>query len=169
MSLRVSRSLRWGAITASSERFRQEGSMPTQESILVKPAKKNSHVTEYLEYYLSLPSPNFAVLINGDWGVGKTYLVKTFLKTWKSDRDYLYVSLYGVKTLEDIDTALLEATFAVGMETAGVKGASAILAGLRDLPKSIPADYSSLLMSPTTLSRPSTCLTTLSASTQLSP
>jgi tRNA A37 threonylcarbamoyladenosine biosynthesis protein TsaE len=42
---------------------------------------KNPHVWEYLNYYVSLPhSPHYAVLISGSWGIGKTYLVKEFLR-----------------------------------------------------------------------------------------
>lgn len=40
--------------------------------------KNNYHVISYLDYYLSLNSPEYAVLINGDWGIGKTFLMKEY-------------------------------------------------------------------------------------------
>jgi len=43
--------------------------------------ENNKHVWDYLEYYLRLGhAPGFAVLVSGPWGVGKTYLMKAFLK-----------------------------------------------------------------------------------------
>jgi KaiC/GvpD/RAD55 family RecA-like ATPase len=56
----------------------------------------NAHVVEYLTYYLGLPfPPNYAVLVNGAWGVGKTFLIKNYLKqNIHSERKFVYVSLY---------------------------------------------------------------------------
>ncbi len=74
----------------------------------------NDHVWDYLTYYLGLPhSPNFAVLLSGPWGVGKTFLVKRFLaKNFDDQKDqYVYISLYGLSSLEEIDDALLQAIF----------------------------------------------------------
>jgi hypothetical protein len=75
---------------------------------------KNDHVWDYLTYYLGLPHPpNFAVLLSGPWGVGKTFLLKRFLaKHFEGQKDqYVYVSLYGLSDLEEIDDALLQAIF----------------------------------------------------------
>lgn len=74
---------------------------------------KNPHVWEYLAYYLSLPhSPHYAVLISGPWGIGKTYLVKEFLRqNADKTKKHVYVSLYGLSTVEEIDDALFQAAF----------------------------------------------------------
>jgi predicted AAA+ superfamily ATPase len=61
--------------------------------------KSNKHVWEYLNYYLGLGhAPCFAVLLSGPWGVGKTYLLKKFLKErfGNDAAKYVYVSLYGL-------------------------------------------------------------------------
>ncbi len=74
----------------------------------------NRHVWDYLTYYLGLAhAPCFAVLLSGPWGVGKTYLLKAFLKDrFKEDvADYVYVSLYGLSSIEEIDDALFQAAF----------------------------------------------------------
>jgi hypothetical protein len=78
------------------------------------PSDKNIHVSDYLSYYLALPySPNYAVLISGPWGVGKTHLIKEFLRREFDQKElkYVYVSLYGLSSLEEIDEALLEAIY----------------------------------------------------------
>jgi GTPase SAR1 family protein len=50
-------------------------------------------------------------MITGPWGVGKTYLVKKFLKDHLEDNTYVYVSLYGLTTREELDTAVFQACF----------------------------------------------------------
>ncbi|MFI0471650.1 P-loop NTPase fold protein [Halomonas sp. HMF6819] len=117
----------------------------------------NNHISNYLGFYLNECSPGYGVLINGGWGVGKTYyikkylldseLVKASLKSHPFLRDntgsfkkiidsckkkmkmasyepnddfsrmnledsedikkrYIYVSLYGLKSTEDINKAI---------------------------------------------------------------
>lgn len=68
----------------------------------------NNHVTDFLEYYCKLPvAPEYAILIKGSWGSGKSYLVDQFLQDFQEknkDFKFLKVSLYGVESLEDIET-----------------------------------------------------------------
>lgn len=35
-----------------------------------------THLTDYLSYFQTLKSPGYAVLVTGDWGVGKTHQVR---------------------------------------------------------------------------------------------
>lgn len=74
---------------------------------------KNRHVKEYLAHYVSFPhAPGYAVLLNGPWGIGKTFLVKEFLKGhFEKMSDYVYVSLYGLSTISDFDIALFQAKY----------------------------------------------------------
>jgi hypothetical protein len=74
---------------------------------------KNRHVRDYLAYYTALPyAPRHAVLINGPWGVGKTYLVKAFLQQHVGqDKKYIYISLYGLTTIDEIEAALFQAIY----------------------------------------------------------
>lgn len=39
-----------------------------------------------------------SILINGEWGIGKTYFIKQFLE----GKDYIYVSLFGINSFEDL-------------------------------------------------------------------
>lgn len=52
--------------------------------------------------------PHYSILLNGEWGSGKTYFIKKeILPLLDSHYDVKYVSLFNVKTIEDIETELL--------------------------------------------------------------
>ena len=57
----------------------------------------------YLDYYTSLTSPSYAVLVVGEWGTGKTYQVERYL----SKINHLYVSLFGLTSPDAIRVAVL--------------------------------------------------------------
>src|ERR1700693_1551691 len=83
----------------------------------------NDHVLEYLTYYCALPHPpHYAVMVSGPWGVGKTYLVKRFLnRHFEESKRPIYVSLYGLSTIDEIDAALFQAIYpALGWKTTKV-------------------------------------------------
>jgi GTPase SAR1 family protein len=67
----------------------------------------NSHVEDYLDYYCKLPhAPNYAVLLKGEWGAGKTWFIKKYCEKLKSKKQkYLYVSLYGITNFSEIGDA----------------------------------------------------------------
>lgn len=68
----------------------------------------NNHVREFLKYYCNLPKePQYAVLLTGLWGSGKTWFIKDFIANHllKSER-VLYLSLYGVQSFDDIESEL---------------------------------------------------------------
>lgn len=76
----------------------------------------NSHIETYLNDYIAMPSPNFAVLIKGEWGSGKTHYIKKVVKRLVTDKkkDYVYVSLYGVDELSQIDDLILAELSPIG-------------------------------------------------------
>lgn len=89
------------------------------------PNDPNKHIREYLSYYLSFrTSPGYAVMIRGPWGIGKTFLVRQILtEQFTDEKDYIYVSLYGVTKLEEIDTAILAAMYPIlGTKAAKITG-----------------------------------------------
>lgn len=79
-------------------------------------SSQNAH--EYLDYYLGLEGdPEFAVLLEGPWGSGKSYFVETYFRerlaaARKADRDakdpLIHVTLFGVRDLSDITTQMFE-------------------------------------------------------------
>lgn len=69
----------------------------------------NQALKDYLNYYIKLKSaPNYAVFINGPWGSGKTWFIKKYLEENKNEK-YIYVSLYGVKSLQEIEDLFFKA------------------------------------------------------------
>ncbi len=69
----------------------------------------NDHIEKYLGHYLQIPNPGFAVLLKGEWGCGKTWFIKNFIKKAdKSEKRFLYISLYGIKTISEIDDLIFQ-------------------------------------------------------------
>ncbi|MGL1903679.1 MAG: KAP family NTPase [Fibrobacterales bacterium] len=81
-------------------------------------SNSNKHIEDYLNnHYLERPNPDFAVLITGDWGRGKTYFIKKCLEFNKQRIDNLtgekgpvviYVSLFGVQSKNEVDDRIKE-------------------------------------------------------------
>lgn len=71
----------------------------------------NRHIVEYLNAYVSgETAPKYAVLLNGEWGSGKTYLVEQLVPELKSvhrDLHVVKVSLYGLENEAQIEHKLL--------------------------------------------------------------
>ena len=65
----------------------------------------NNRLTSYLNEYLAMPTPQFAVMITGKWGCGKTFYIKNLIGEWCNpntnvseesiDLKPIYVSLNG--------------------------------------------------------------------------
>lgn len=79
----------------------------------------NEHVDAFLDYYLNdCLEPDFAVLLKGKWGCGKSYYIKNYLNTHglviknnfteEQKSVILYLSLYGVNSKEEINEKILE-------------------------------------------------------------
>jgi hypothetical protein len=98
----------------------------------------NKNLEDYMKFYMSLSNPQFAVLINGKWGSGKTFYIKAKVDKWnsvlkksknnsiaqktsfwnkkdkqKEDEEIvlkpLYISLYGVSSTSQISEKIKEA------------------------------------------------------------
>jgi len=72
----------------------------------------NTHIDKFLNYYYKLESPEYAVMLKGKWGSGKTHYIKKFKqKLDKNRQKYIYVSLYGITSYDEIETKFLEVMF----------------------------------------------------------
>lgn len=78
---------------------------------------RNLIVTDYLNYYRSLTNPQYAVLLKGPWGCGKTFFIKQLVETWtesetkkshKNTIQPIYVSLNGICKIETINEKIKE-------------------------------------------------------------
>ena len=70
----------------------------------------NQIIRETLIRYVTSPvAPQFAVMVKGKWGSGKTWLVKEVVASLiKEGRKVLYVSLYGLEKRDDIDDEIFK-------------------------------------------------------------
>lgn len=75
----------------------------------------NGHISAFLDYYVSLPDPRYAVMLTGPWGCGKTHFIKQWKenkeKTIKEDKEStlskpIYVSLFGLTSIKEINDAI---------------------------------------------------------------
>lgn len=63
----------------------------------------NTHVEEYLKYYCEMQhAPEYAVLLKGKWGAGKTWFIKKFQEN-NQECQFLYISLYGLTSFSEIE------------------------------------------------------------------
>lgn len=74
----------------------------------------NEDIIAFLNEYIKNPNPQYAVLITGQWGCGKTFFIKKWLDSLKKEdndtshviRKPIYVSLYGLNSIGAINKAI---------------------------------------------------------------
>jgi hypothetical protein len=78
-----------------------------QENLISVP---NKHIEEYLDYYFNGRKKfEYAVLLNGAWGSGKTWFVKKYIeKQISKDKKVAYISLNGISKTSEIDEAIFK-------------------------------------------------------------
>lgn len=97
----------------------------------------NKHIVSFLDHYFKLPvAPGYAVLLKGNWGTGKTWFLKETLNELVADRkQYLYVSLYGVTSFDEIESEFFRQLHPVlsskGVALAGKLGKGLLSAALQ--------------------------------------
>jgi tRNA A37 threonylcarbamoyladenosine biosynthesis protein TsaE len=53
----------------------------------------NQHAEKYLDYYCGLShAPGYAVLLKGQWGVGKTWFVEKYREKHESQKEVLVIA-----------------------------------------------------------------------------
>ncbi|WP_323635577.1 P-loop NTPase fold protein [Pectobacterium polaris] len=107
---------------------------------------EKSHLQQYLDHYKTLEKPGFAVLINGDWGVGKTYQVKEAL----NEEDICYVSLFGMSTSAEIYSSIFLKMFPVKAKSKSfinkLKGIKISAGGISISPGNIISDIAGAII-----------------------
>lgn len=73
---------------------------------------------EELIYYCREPRPAGALLLTGEWGCGKTYMIKNILsKEINSEAILLYVSLFGIDSIDELNRLVKKAWVRICMES----------------------------------------------------
>ncbi len=99
---------------------------------------KNQNIVEYLEYFIGLENPQYAVLLRGKWGCGKTFFIKKCIAKWtKSDISVddnlfykpIYISLNGISKIETINKKIKTSIHPI-LYSKGVKVAKKVITGL---------------------------------------
>jgi len=69
----------------------------------------NKHIEEYLNNYLSLENPEYAILLNGKWGSGKTHFIQSFMNDFQDENiKFIKISLFGLKNTNSIDEEIFQ-------------------------------------------------------------
>lgn len=119
----------------------------------------NEHITEYLEYYIELKHPQYAILLKGKWGCGKTYYIKNLQEIWskKNSTDDsiqiqpIYVSLNGVVNTKVINEKI-RAEISPFLYSKGIQVAKKVLQGILKTTTKIDLNFDSDDKSDTSIS-----------------
>lgn len=69
---------------------------------------QNKHIKEFLNYYIGLPNPQYAVFLKGKWGSGKTHFINKFLNKYIQNKTkFIKISLFGLKDISEINYKIL--------------------------------------------------------------
>lgn len=70
----------------------------------------NQHIKENLDYYLDIDEPEYAFLLSGNWGSGKTYFVDSYIKKYNEENKgrIIKISLFGLNRTSHIDEKLFQ-------------------------------------------------------------
>ena len=89
----------------------------------------NQHIVDNIGFYLSQESPEYAFLISGDWGSGKTYFIESLIRDRNTkSKSIIKISLFGVKSASEIDAKIFQELHPV-LGSKGVRLAGNILKG----------------------------------------
>lgn len=82
----------------------------------------NDHIAHFLDYYITLPDPRYAVMLTGTWGCGKTH----YIKQWKEKIEQrikedkgstiskpIYVSLFGLTSIKEVNDAITKEIYPI--------------------------------------------------------
>ena len=70
----------------------------------------NKHIENYLDLYLEREDVEYATLLTGKWGCGKTYFIKNYIEKKSKEKKYkfIYISLFGLKDIPSVNDAIFE-------------------------------------------------------------
>lgn len=67
----------------------------------------NKNIINFLNEYVKIPNPQYAIMLRGAWGCGKTFFIHQWMKQLSNNKDAdklewqpIYVSLYGLTNIQ---------------------------------------------------------------------
>ena len=66
----------------------------------------SDRISEAINAYLDRDNTKYAIMMDGAWGVGKTHFIINTLIPARATTRFTYVSLYGLRTLDEIETQI---------------------------------------------------------------
>ncbi|MCL6381509.1 P-loop NTPase fold protein [Pectobacterium parmentieri] len=70
----------------------------------------NQHIIENLNYYVNVENPEYAFLLSGDWGTGKTHFIESYMNRYNEEEDnkIIKISLFGLNKTSQIDEKIFQ-------------------------------------------------------------
>ncbi len=65
-----------------------------------------AQLSQAIDLYLKQNYSQHAIVLDGDWGVGKTYLINNVILPGIETIDYFHISLFGLSTISDIENEI---------------------------------------------------------------
>lgn len=106
----------------------------------------NTQLISYLDEYLQMQTPQFAVMITGKWGCGKTYFIKNIKDQWCSsnknvsensiDLKPIYLSLNGLSSINSVIRKVKTVLYPILYSKGATVAKTVILSALRIASKS---------------------------------
>lgn len=98
----------------------------------------NDKIVKMVKDYIDNSIYKYAILLDGEWGSGKTYFVENILldkisKHIENSAKYksiVYVSLYGIKNIQDVASKIYFAAIANNKKSKAISKASPIITGI---------------------------------------
>lgn len=93
----------------------------------------NKNIINFLNEYVEIPNPQYAIMLRGAWGCGKTFFIHQWMKQLNNNKDAdklewqpIYVSLYGLTNIQQI-TEQINKEISPWLYSKGMKFAKKIL------------------------------------------
>lgn len=87
---------------------------------------KANEINDFLDKFLNNKCPYNCILINGAWGIGKTYEIDEYFKR-KKTKKIINITLFGMKNLESLYSELSFQSF--GIKSIGTRRVELSISG----------------------------------------
>ncbi|MCX7068806.1 MAG: P-loop NTPase fold protein [Methylococcales bacterium] len=77
-------------------------------------------IIKAVQTYIETPDTKYAIMIDGEWGCGKTYFWKNTLLPVVGESEALYISMFSLKDIKDIENEIFKTLSFMGNDDDGV-------------------------------------------------